>query len=928
VLVAREAECARLEGLLASVRQGRSAALVIRGEAGVGKSVLVQFAVERAGDLTVLSASPVQAESELPFSGLADLLRPVSSSLAAIPPAQAAALAGALAMGPPVAGDRFTICAATLSLLAAAAEQRPVLAVVDDFHWLDATSAEALLFAARRLDAEGVFLLFSIREEEGAWLDLSGIGNLCLGGLDRAASASLLAGNTDRPIAQDVVEILHAATGGNPLGLIEVSGLLTNHQLAGKEALPDPLPAGPGLERAFLWQVDKLPSGSRRALLVAAACDSEGLDVIAQALAVLGDSTAAFSAAEDARLVRVQDGRLQFRHPLLRSAIYNTARPAERRAVHSALAQALARQGAGDRCAWHRAAATLAPDEDIAKALEEAGTNAQIRSGYAAAGRAFERAGQLSTAAEPRSRRFLNAAQAYQLAGHGDRGTHLLAEVVAASQDPIVRAEAQLLLGQIEAWRGGPMAAHALLVASAGEIERLNPRMAAMMLFHATVPCFMAARPTQALATAERAFAVGKRAGPFSDALGTVLLEQARLQHGEARPSLAVAEHALEQLGGSEPQTVFALITFVPFYLIHLEEVEKARGLLKGLIDLSRRLSAPALLPYPLACLSELEFRAGSWMAAYAAASESVTLAVETGQESARSYALICMARIEAAQGREEECRMHLTTALELARRFGIDAILTYVEAGLGFLELGLGHPERALGPLRDVAALTAEREVRDPSVVPFGPDLVEACIRTGQLEEAKRALTIFERQAERTGRIWALAAAARCHGLMAEQDRFEEQFRNALVYHDQAPMPFERARTELCFGEMLRRYRRRSEARQHLRIALKAFDELGAEPWATHARNELGATGETVRPRRMPASQRLTPRELQVSLAVAEGATNREAAAHLFLSPKTIEAHLRNVYAKLDIRSRTELVRLFARQGVPTESPAMRRHG
>lgn len=917
MLVAREAECARLEGLLADARQGRSAALVIRGEAGVGKSVLLRFAAERAADVTVLRASPVQGESELPFSGLADLLRPVSSSLAAIPPAQAAALAGALAVGPPVAGDRFTICAATLSLLAAAAEQRPVLAVIDDLHWLDATSAEALLFVARRLHAEGVVLLFGLREEEGAWLDLSGIGDLYLGGLDRAASASLLAGNTVGPLADSVVEVLHAATGGNPLGLIEVSGLLTNPQRAGKEALPDPLPVGRGLERAFLWQVDKLPGASRLALLVAAACDSEGMDVIAQALEVLGDDAAALSPAEDMRLVRVQDGRLQFRHPLLRAAIYNTARPAERRAVHSALAEALDRQGAADRCAWHRAAATLAPDENIAMALEEAGTNAQLRSGYAAAGKAFERAGQLSTAAEPRSRRFLQAAQAYQLAGRGDRGTHLLHEVVAASQDPIVRAQAQLVLGQIEAWRGGPMTAHALLVAAAGEIESVNPTMAATMLFHAALPCFMAARTTQALATAERAFAVGQRAGPFSDALGALLLEQARLQHGEARPSLAIAEHALELLGSSDPQTVFALVTFVPFYLIHLEEVEKARGLLKGLIELSQRLSAPALLPHPLACLSELEFRTGSWMAAYAAAFESVTLAVATGQETARSYALICLARIEAAQGREADCRMNLTTALELARRFGIDAILTYFQGVLGFLELGLGHPERALGPLRDVAALTAEREVRDPSVVPFGPDLVEACIRTGQLDEAKQVLANFEQQAEQTGRAWALAAAARCRGLMADPDRFEEQFRNALAYHDKAPMPFERARTELCFGEMLRRGRRRSDARQHLRLALKTFDELGAEPWATFARNELGATGEAIGPRRMPASQSLTPQELQVSLAVAEGATNREAAAHLFLSPKTIEAHLRNVYAKLEIRSRTELVGLFARQGV-----------
>lgn len=924
MLLGREAECARLEGFLERVRQGRSDALVIRGEAGVGKSALLRFAVERAGDLAVLSAAPVQAESELPFSGLADLLRPVSASLSTIPPAQAAALAGALAIAPPVPGDRFTICAAALSLLAASAEQRPLLAVVDDFHWLDAASAEALLFVARRLHAEGVGLLFSVREEEGTGLDLSRIAVLPIGGLDRSSAAALLTQTTARPFAPGVVDALHAATEGNPLALIEIAGLLTEDQMVGREALPEPVPAGPGLERAFRRQIDRLPDGSRQALLVAAAHDSPGLDVIAQALELLGGDPAAFGPAEEGRLVRIQDGRIQFRHPLIRSVLYNSARPAERRSVHTALGQVLARRGSIDRSAWHRAAAALGPDEDIAAALEGAGMKAQIRSGYAAAARAFERAGQLSPDTELRSRRFLQAAKAYQLAGHGDRGSSLLLEVIDSSPDPLRRAEAQLVRGLIEGWRGDPMAAHALLVAAAGEIETLNPAMAARLLFHATLPCFMAANTTQALATAERAFVVGNRAGPFSDPLGEVLLEQARSQHAEARPKLAVAERALALLGASEPETAFAVVTFVPFYLIHLEQDERARELLKGLIDHSRRLSAPALLPHPLACLSELEFRAGSWMAAYAAGSESVTLAMQTGQGNSRSYGLICLARIEAALGRETECRSNLTSSLQLARRFGLDATMSYVHAGLGFLELSLGHPERAFDHLRAGAALLAEKEVRDPNVVPVGADLVEAAVRTGQLDEARRALAIFEQQAQQTGRLWALAAAARCRGLLANQDRFEEQFRDALAYHDQRRMPFERARTELCFGEMLRRYRRRSEARQHLRAAMEAFEELGAEPWARQARNELRATGESVRSRRMPASHRLTPQELQVSLAVAEGATNREAAAHLFLSPKTIEAHLRSVYTKLDIRSRTELVRLFVRQGTEAASPTL----
>jgi DNA-binding CsgD family transcriptional regulator len=920
VLLGREAECARLEALLAGVRQGRSGALVIRGEPGVGKSALLRFAVERATGLAVLSAAPVQAESELAFSGLADLLRPVSSLLSAIPRAQAAALAGALAIAAPVAGDRFAICAASLSLLAAAAEQRPLLAIVDDLHWLDAASAEALLFAARRLHAEGIGLLFGLREEEGTWLDLSGIADLRLVGIDRASSASLVAETSARPPVPGVADALHVATDGNPLALIEIAGLLTDDQLAGRDSLPDPLPVGPGLERAFRWQIERLSDRSRQALLVAAAYDSQEMDTIAQALEVLDGDPAAFGAAEDARLVRIKDGRIQFRHPLLRSAIYNLARPAERRAAHAALGEALARQGATNRCAWHRAAATLGPDEDIARALEEAGMTAQMRSGYAAAAKAFERAGQLSPSVEARSRRFFRAAQAHQLTGHPDRGSHLLLEVVNTSPDPMLRAQAQMVLGQIEGWRGDPMAAHALLVSAAREIEDQNPAMAAMILVNATLLCFMAANTVQAVATAEQALAIGNQTDSFNDALGAVLLEQARLQHGEALPKPAVAERALA-LFGSAPELAFAVVTFVPFYLIHSEEDEKARELLKGLIDQARRMSAPALLPHPLACLSELEFRAGSWMASYASAFESITLATQTGQENSRSYGLICLARTEAAMGREAECRAHLTSSLELARRFGLDATLSYVYAGLGFLELSLGHPERALDHLREDAALLDAKEVRDPNTVPFRADLVEANIRTGQLDEARGALAILEQQAEQSGRIWAQAAAARCRGLLADEHGFEKEFRTALAHHDKIRMPFELARTELCFGEMLRRYRHRSEARQHLRVALQAFEELGAEPWAARARNELMATGESVRPRRAPVSHRLTPQELQVSLAIAGGATNREAAAHLFLSPKTIEAHLRSVYAKLDVRSRTELARLFASRGAEVAS-------
>jgi DNA-binding CsgD family transcriptional regulator len=346
--------------------------------------------------------------------------------------------------------------------------------------------------------------------------------------------------------------------------------------------------------------------------------------------------------------------------------------------------------------------------------------------------------------------------------------------------------------------------------------------------------------------------------------------------------------------------------------LIWLEEYAKARDVLVRLIEAARAKSAPTYLPYTLTGLAELEFRNGAWPTAQANVSEAVRLAEETAQPAALGFALATLARIEAAQGREDDCRGHVRRASELAA-IGVRAIQTFADSACGLLELGLGRCEEAVARLEPIAQATLESGLAEPAVIQWAPDLIEAYVRCGRTGEARAAVTRFEQEARASGGHWALAAAARCKGLLADADVFERDFAEALSLHGQTPMPFERARTQLCFGERLRRSRRRTEGRVQLRASLEGFERLGAASWIERARSELRASGESLRRRSSTGREELTPQELQVAQFVARGDTNREVGAALFLSPKTVESHLSHIYRKLGVRSRTELAALLA---------------
>jgi DNA-binding CsgD family transcriptional regulator len=904
-------------------RTGNSAVLVIRGEPGVGKSALLRYAIDRAAEsgLTTLIVRGIESESELPFASLADLIRPIGNALAAIPPTQSAVLASALALGPPIPGDRFAACAATLSVLAAAAEQSPLLAVVDDVQWLDASSAEALLFAARRLGAEGIAMLFALREGERTAFDLGDLPSLELDGLDEAASIRLL--TTARlAVAPEVAAALHHAVRGNPLALIEIPALLSEAERSGIGPLPDPLPAGPHLEQAFLRRLRALPKPTQRALLVAAASDSTDVATLQRALEQLELPAGALDPAESAGLITVDGVSVLFRHPLVRSAVYQAADPVARREAHHALAAALDTEQVTDRRAWHLAAAATAPEESIASALEGAATRSQARSGHGSAARALVRSAALSPSTSERARRLLAAANAYQLAGRPNEGLRLLDEAIACGPDQRMRFEIEHLRAVIEIWVGTPMGAHDRMLSEAAQAQREDPATAAVLLAEATIPCFMAGEIRRSLETARRARALADQAGSPRPVLVDVVLAEAMVLSGMAVEAAPLIDECLRRAVVSG-QEAARDVQYLPFSLLALERYAEARALIAGAVAAARTASAVGILPYGLAVLSELDFRTGNFAAAYAAGTESVRLAGETGQSSGASYSLVTLARVEAVQGRDTDCRTHARAAIELARTHGLGSIFNYAAAAIGLLELGRGRPAEALVHLEKTAQGFREQGSIEPNLIQWQPDYIESLARTRRTDDAARALEAFEREAERTNRAWAKATAARCRGCLSQEDSAAD-FRRALELHESSPSPFEIARTQLCYGEALRRQRQRVEAREVLHQALHTFERLGAEPWAGRAHAELSATGEKARRRDVAATRALTPQELQVALAVGGGATNREAAAQLFLSPRTVEAHLSSAYRKLGARSRTELVRIFANETPASEPSAV----
>ena len=781
--------------------------------------------------------------------------------------------------------------------------------MIDDAHWLDASSAQALLFAFRRLVADPIAVLIAVREGEPSLLDGADLPTLRIDGLSRDECAALLDG-----MAPETVRRLHDATAGNPLGMLELAADMGDLVLAPDGA---PLLVSARISRAFLRRVHGLDDAARRALVLAATSDSGDLAMLERAASTLGIDIAALSGVESAGLVTLGAGSVEFRHPLVRSAVYADAPASQRREMHRALAASLPDRDI-DRRAWHLAAAAVGVDDSASAALEQAGARARDRSAYATASAAFERAGRLTANGERRARMLWEAAEAGWLGGLADRAVSLLGESRASIDDPGVLIEIDQLYGEIALRRGPVMRAHEILTAAAA---RASPEQAVAMLTEAAVACFYAGDAAEMLAVAERAQAqLPADASVRARFLAASAIGTARIVGGDAAAGAAAIHEAISLAECSaELRDDLRLLPWLAIGPVFLREAGTGRSLLDHALRRARDCAAVGALPFILNLIARDEATTDRWAVAEATYREAIELARESDQQTALVFGLSGLAWLQARRGREPECRACIAEALELSPRLGTKLLEVWATAALGELELGLGDATRAADRFEDQQRLLRNLEITDADLSP-APDLVDAYMRLGRGADAELLTAEFGAVAQAKGQPWSLARALRCRALVAPDADSADLFERALGYHERTPDAYETARTRLAYGERLRRARNRVLAREQLQAAIDIFERLDARPWTDRARAELAATGVTVRRRDPSTIDDLTPQELQIAVLLAGGKTTRETAAALFLSPKTIEYHLRHVYQKLAIHSRDELGRTLA-AGLP-EAP------
>ncbi|MGH3479096.1 MAG: LuxR C-terminal-related transcriptional regulator, partial [Nocardioidaceae bacterium] len=797
------------------------------------------------------------------------------------------------------------VAAATLTLLANSADERPLFIAVDDAHLLDLPSLEALVFSIRRMRAERIAVVLTARcavdVSPAAQRWLAALPEMPLNGLDFAAAKQLV---TDRGALSSA---MWEATAGNPLALLDLPTTWS-------PKLPvEPVPLRTRLVRAYERRMAGLSQNTRRAVLLLAVAGSAD-DAVDDALAQQGLDRRDLDAAEDAGLLIQDTSGVRFRHPLVRSAIYHAATAARKRTAHRALATVYERRctpGAAERRAFHLAAATPSPDEDIAGQVAAAATKAAARQSHLTALALFERAARLSPVGPARTQRLLDAALTSQAAGCVGAAVPLLELALAETDDQHAITMVQHLQCRIQMWCGQPIEARDDLLALADRTEIAEPAWSALMRSQAALLSATLGEQRLAVEMARRAADLVRHL-PAVTRLPVVLVEALTLavdgDSATARELLAWCEKHLPEY---DPLSIDQLLVVAANAYASVGDQASARRWLESAVRMTRSAGAVGLLPFQLSWLASACWRDGDWAAGLAHAHAAVSLTEETGWLTELPHALIVLATFEATLGNATDCREHAATAVELAAPSGARVVEAHAARALGLLELSEGHPGLSAENLSFVAEIAYARGLCNPVLLSWAGDLIEAHVRAGEPHRAQRAFDVLVGEAERTGRPAECAVAARCRGLLcADEDQGHGAFVEALQWHERARQPFEQARSQLCFGEFLRRHRRPTDARQVLADALGTFTRLGARLWAQRTEAELRATGIASRPRREGSTTQLTPQELQVALVVADGATNVEAAAQLFLSAKTIEFHLSNTYRKLGIRSRAQLAR------------------
>ena len=902
-----------LDRLLDDVRGGQSAVLVLGGDAGIGKTALLRYAARQASGFHVVQIAGVEAEMELPFAAIHQLCASMFARLdGTLPEPQGHALSVALGLSSGGAPDRFLVGLAVLSLLSACAEKQPLLCLVDDAQWLDDASGQVLGFVGRRLLAESVAIVFAVGGPARGRV-FEGLATLPVKGLDDKDARALLANAVPGRLDDRVRDRIIAETRGNPLALLELPRRMSAAELAGGFELPDDAGDLPGhLEERYLRAVGELPAATQRLLLVAAADPVGDGTLVWRAARRLGIGTIALAPAEGAALLEI-GARVRFRHPLVRSAVYRAASPRDRQRVHEALAEVSDPEVDADRRAWHRALAAAGTDESVAAELEHSAGRAQTRGGLAAAAAFLERATALTADPPQGARRALAAARAKHQAGAPEAALALLATAEAGPLDPLQRAQGDLLRAQIAFTSNRGSDAPALLLDAAKQLERLDVTLARETYLEALMAAQFAGRlaggAMEEVAEAARAAPV-----PLSPRAPDILLDgMARMVTEGHRAAAPIFERALDAFRTGSPSANggFRWLWLAQEAAQELWDHDSWHEFAVRQVELVRDAGALGVLPLALSAIICAQIYAGELAAAASLIDEMRIASEATGTQFPRYGSLI----LAAWQGREADLAAQIEATLEevVPRGEGIGVstcqwVNALLHNGLGEYELALVAAQQVIEPPRKL----------DWTVNATLPELIEAAARSDHPELARDALEQLSATTQPGGTDWGLGIEARSRALLSEDDAAEPHYKEAIERLGRTRVRGEHARAHLLYGEWLRREGRRKDARKQLRTAHRMFTDMGMEAFAERARRELLATGETVRKRHAETRDELTAQEWQIARLARDGLSNPEIGVRLFLSPRTVEWHLRKVFAKLGIRSRRELDGALDVEAVP----------
>jgi len=904
-LRARDRECAVLDKLLVDIRQGVGRSLVLRGEAGIGKTALLRYLIGSATDMSVVRAVGVQSEMELAYASLHQVCAPLLGRLERLPLPQRQALETVFGVSPGPPPDRFLVGLGVLSLLSEDDEGHPLLCIVDDAQWLDRASAQTLAFVARRLLAEPVGVVFAAREPGE---ELKHVAELDVRGLVNGDARALLLANVRGPLDAAVREQILAESHGNPLALIELPRTWRAADLAGGFGVPASRGVDSKIEQSYAQRILGLPPETQILVLAAAAEPLGDPVLLERAAGRLGVGMAAAGPAVDAALITV-GGRVEFAHPLVRSAAYTSAAPDDRRRVHLALAESTDPQTDPDRRAWHRALATPGTDEEVAANLERSAGRAQSRGGVAAAAAFLERASALSPHPVQRARRALEAADAKQLAGAPQAASALLAAAAEGPLDERESALAERLKGQIALDLRRVREAVPFLVEAAGRLVSIEPGVARATYLEALGAAQISGRGSGELR--RRVAEAARNMPPPSGAPGAFDLLLAglavRITDGYAAGAslLKRALRALHEEGGRANADV-RWPGFARAVALDMFEDETCHAICSRSVELARERGALGVLPVALNYLAGLHSFEGELDAAESLIEEADTIADATGATRVR-WAKLTLAGFRGDESALSDL-LAVSTPAAIAR--GEDVLVTFGEHASAVLHNGLGNYEAALPAAESASAL----DLLTVSTWSL-PELVEAAVRCGRSDAAAAALERLTERTHAAGTDLALGIETRSRALLSEGNIADELYREAVDRLGRSLLAPDCARAHLLYGEWLRRERRRVDAREQLRAAYDRFTSIGMEAFAERAHHELLATGEHVHKRTVEAQDDLTAQERQIARLAIDGLSNIEIGARLFISQHTVAYHLRKVFSKLGVTKRHQLADALGEQ-------------